>query len=232
MYRYEATNDVPWHDCHWTIAWWRCVQSTAWNACFNRMWQHKCIRVNSQKAGVPLRSSPTQTCALPWWCLVIRSVTTTNGSKDVLGSYAHCTETTRRYGQSSVQTVLQQECTHLQFAANQRCSQVPCRTSKLPGLHLAQFNGSGTSYAKSTWSWLGCDWRSHIHSLDGPAACTKGTLAIHQLHLPQRSLCRRQVFLPKECYVVHWCLWLSWVQQHSGHWSNRKRFEWRGWRLN
>ena len=42
-----------------------------------------------------------------------------------------------------------------------------------------------------------------IHSLDGPAACTRGTLAIHQLQLPQMSLCRRQVFLPKECYVVH-----------------------------
>ena len=85
----------------------------------------------------------------------------------------------RRHGQSSVQTVLQKECTNLQFAANQRCSQVPCRTSKLPGLHLAQFPGSGSSYANSTWSWLGCDWRSHIHSLDGPdqlisCNCLKG----------------------------------------------------------
>ena len=51
-------------------------------------------------------------------------------------------------GQSSVQTVLQKECINLQFAANQRCSQVPRRTSKLPGLHLAQFPGSGSSYAK------------------------------------------------------------------------------------
>ena len=137
------------------------------------------------------QSSSTQICALTWWWLVIRSATTTNGIKDVLGSYAHCMET------SSVQTVLQQECTHLQFAANQICSQIPCRTSKLPGLHLAQFHGSGSSYAKSTWSWVGCDWRSHIHSLDGPAACAKDTLAIHKLQLPQRSLCRRQVFLPK-----------------------------------
>ena len=39
------------NDCHWTIAWWRCVQSTAWNECFNRMWQHKCIREKRQKAG-------------------------------------------------------------------------------------------------------------------------------------------------------------------------------------
>ena len=63
----------------------------------------------------------------------------------------------RRHGESSVQTVVQQECANLQFAANQRCSQVPCRTSKLLGVYLAQFPGSGSSYAKSTWSWMGCD---------------------------------------------------------------------------
>ena len=68
----------------------------------------------------------------------------------------------RRHGQSLVQTGLQKECTNLQFAANQRCSQVPCRTSQSPGLHLAQFPGSGSSYAKSTWSWLGCDCQFHI----------------------------------------------------------------------
>ena len=64
--------------------------------CHNRMWQHKCIREERQKTGVPLRSSPTQTCALPWWWLAICSATTTNGSKDVLGLYAHCTETTAK----------------------------------------------------------------------------------------------------------------------------------------
>ena len=65
----------------------------------------------------------------------------------------------RRHGQSSVQTVLQKECTNLQFAANQRCSQVPCRTSKLPGRHLA-------AHTSSPHGWNVIDGHMSIHWMD------------------------------------------------------------------
>ena len=84
-------------------------------------------------------------------CLVIRSAMRRTASKDVLGSYAHCTETSEEFGTNCSAAIMHK----LQFAANQRCSQVPCRPSKLPGLHLAKFPGS-TAHTPSPHG-HGCD---------------------------------------------------------------------------
>ena len=48
--------------------------------------------VGKGRRSITVESDPNM-CELR---LVIRSAMTTNGSKDVLGSYAHCTETRRR----------------------------------------------------------------------------------------------------------------------------------------
>ena len=130
------------------------------------------------RRSITVESVPNMCAAMMMVSSLIRSATTTNGSKDVLGSYAHCTETTRRHGQSSVQTVLQQECTNLQFAANQRCSQV----------HVARAN-----YQACIWH-NSLEAAAHMPSPHGHGwDVIDGHISIHCSSLHQRHSCNSSV---------------------------------------